>query len=176
MRNPRKLAQFLTNNIMIYHDKKEYDEIEKNSIKLVEEMGYSRIIAKKIALKIKKIYINYDLAQLEYEKKNFIKEKKYYDKSKILAHEINKTLNDKNNCAILVDIVIQWRHKNKICSLLKIFEYWHKNLSFFNAIKATILQIKAGKKHDSRNKKLFEENFYKIYLLLSKNKSLPILF
>jgi hypothetical protein len=176
MKDPKKLAQFLTNNIMIYHDKKEYDELEKNSIKLVEEMGYSKIIAKKIALNIKKIYINYDLAQLEYEKMNFIKEIKYYDKSKILAQEINKTLNDKNDCVILIDIVIQWRHKNKIGSLLKIFKYWYKNLSFFNAIKATILQIKAGKQHDLRNKKLFEENFYKIYLLLLENKSLPILF
>ena len=176
LKNPKKLAKLLTQNIMIFHDTADYSGLGNNSNLLLLEMGYSKSLSRQIANLIKKIYIVYDKAHEERTKNNLAKEKEFYARAKRYAKKINEISTDKNDSQILVDIVINWRHGNKITALLKFFKFWNNSLSIINALKASYHQLRAAYSHDKRNIKDFEYHFLKIYNLLLKQNKLPILF
>jgi len=172
----KKLAYYLTQNIIVFHDNVDYVGLKKNSQKLLDEMGYKKNVAEKISENIKQIYILYDKAQTEYEKRHYDSESKLYSKSKEYADKINSLSKDDYDTKDLIEIVIAWRHRKKLLSTYKIFKYWKNIIGILPAIRCTFLQINAGRAHDSRKGDSFQDNFSKIYsMLLSKNR-VPILF
>ncbi len=178
--NANKLGKLLSDNIMIFHDNADYNGMQKNTENLIQEMGYDKKIATQGAKRIKEIYINYDLAQQFYEKKDYPKENSYYNKSKALAKGLNKLLKAKYDTILLVEIVYNWRHGKKLNALFVIFWNWMQklNYNFLKAVQCTYYMVKAAKAHDSRNYKKFKENFTKIYeiIISTKPSKIPLLF
>ncbi len=179
MKKVKRIAKLVALNIMILHDQARYKELEKNSAKIVELIGYTKHNAKKVGHDVKNIYIHYDRADRFYKEKKFGKEKIEYERARNIARKINKQLKTKYDCSAMVDWVVYWRHK-KFKSAISVFirDWYKKTGSIISAIKCAHYIYRAGKAHDLRNYKVFEKQFEQVYLEASKNRKekLPIFF
>jgi hypothetical protein len=178
----KKLAILGVNNVMIFHDNADYNNLYRNTVELIKTLGYDTEAAKKGAELIKKIYIQYDKAQKYFELNNKDEEQLHYCIAHKLAYKLNYTLNLDYDISLLVDMVYYWRHKKKIKAIITIFRDWLQKLGWRKLLQTfycTYYQVRAGYSHDKRDEKSFEKYLINLWdMIISSNEKnkLPILF
>ena len=177
-----ELTHLIANNVMLYHDLADYEGLEKNTVGIVRELGYSEEVAKKCARLVRDIYIQYDEAQLLHEQGNEIKERAHYTAAHNLANKLNLTLDSGYRTNNIVNMVFYWRHKQKALAIIAILRDWIEKLGLKNipyAAYCTYLQVRAGYRHDKRDREGFEEYvglLWSTVAQVKKGDKLPILF
>ncbi len=176
------LTTLVANNIMLFHDNADYDGLEKNTVAIVRELGYSENVARQCARVVRDIYVQYDTAQELHEKGDEAAERKHYSAAHSLANQLNNLLDSGYRTNNIINMVYYWRHKRRALAMLAILRDWTEKLGVRNipyAAYCTYLQARAGYSHDKRDRKEFERYvslLWTIVMSAKKSEKLPILF
>lgn len=165
MKNENELSELLANN-WFYHDKKEYREIQKNSLKLLNKLRYDN--SEKASVLISRLFFDADKAELNPGKEELIYEKIYFN-----CNKIDSLLNRKTNSWKEVRWWRAIRHRQLLRAHLYLFlDQLSKfgSFRFFQALKATIHLAKAGYAHDKKKWDLVKKHLIKYWKIINANK------
>jgi len=168
MNRIENLAKLLGNN-WFFHDKKRYDQINKNTSIMLNKLGYEKMSSKKASKIIAEIFKLADKAEIYQKRGNEKKEREIYNTLKNMADDIDEILGREKNSKYEIMWWKTIRHKKYVLSTFYIFNDQMKKFKIKNIIpvfKSTYCLVKAGLAHDKNDWGEMNRNLIKYWKII----------